>query len=394
MRLHIHSKGNDERYSDQANPLQVTPHNIVEAFTRRGKKRSINKGMSGIVAVLVGDAKPNPGISMEDQCGEAVIEYLDDVGLRYFLDHRVASFSGILQQWVDPKGNHNSLLHCVWSRAMCHVTCKTNSRALTDKRVGVYERAVTFEGADNLVEREPVSSQTHAHVERVCAGMAKHVSAMTDGNCTLSTFSSYWKVRSDGKIVFLWCSSLRSSSSTPTSSEEGRRGHPLLPSRPFSPVLSVPLEIDSKVKEEKDRPYACPISNMILSESDARHFVTYKMIIAEHDAMRMYRETYQGAAGPSSAMPKRPSSASFRPSSGRNPRQPPPGEAPPAGVPRRPTSASMQQRVCSGGGSDGSKDGQGGGVGIIPPLIAMWERLSDEAIYKRLTSDAVIPQPA
>lgn len=64
-----HSTRNPSRLSGPTSSRddpQVTPHNIVDTFTRK-KKRSIQKGMSGIVAVLVGDAKPNPGISEEDE---------------------------------------------------------------------------------------------------------------------------------------------------------------------------------------------------------------------------------------------------------------------------------------------------------------------------------------
>lgn len=314
------------------------------------------------------------------QVGDATIEYLDDVGLRYFLDHRVASFSGILQKWIDPKGNHNSVLHCVWSKAMCQVTCKTNSKALSDKRVGVYERAVTFEGAENLTTREPVSQQTYSHIEQVCANMASHVAQMAEG-CLLTTFSSYWKVRPDGKIAFLWCSSLKSTSSSRDDEYEGGRGHKLLPSRPFSPVMSVPHDVDSTVKTDKTRPYVCPVSNLVLSEADAKHYITYKMIIAEHDASSQHRAVYEDGRA-------RPSSASFRPSSGRTPRQPLPGEAPPTGVPHRPSSAKGAQHHTQQQAGAVADSGQLPETRGVPPLIQKWEMLRDESIYSRLTSDA------
>ena len=85
------------------NSQNVTPRNIVEAFTRK-RKRSINKVISEIIAVLVSDALPNPGFTEAELIGESRVEYLDEVGLRHFLDKRSPKFCGILQQWVDPKG--------------------------------------------------------------------------------------------------------------------------------------------------------------------------------------------------------------------------------------------------------------------------------------------------
>ncbi|KAJ1487228.1 hypothetical protein T484DRAFT_2253006 [Baffinella frigidus] len=123
------------------NQSNVTAHKILEAFS---KKTPVAKGARstqghGIIAVLV--------------------------TLRDFLDTRSRTFSGILQKWVDPKGQHNSMLHAAWTSKMCKVTCLTNVRSLTDRRASTYDRAVTFDGSDSHATRDPVSQQTQELVQ-------------------------------------------------------------------------------------------------------------------------------------------------------------------------------------------------------------------------------------
>jgi len=56
------------------NSNNVTPRNVLEAFTRRKTKRSVHHaGNSGIIAVLISDAHPNPNITEEDQVGSATV---------------------------------------------------------------------------------------------------------------------------------------------------------------------------------------------------------------------------------------------------------------------------------------------------------------------------------
>jgi hypothetical protein len=144
------------------NTANVTAKNILEAFSRRPAGRAArNKHQGhGIIAVLVSDPCPNAQVSEQDEVGEATTEYLDEISLRDFLDRRSRSFSGILQRWVEPKSKHNSMLHATWTTKVCRVTCLTNVRSLTDRVAPPCDRAVTFDGSDAHVRRDPVSGQT------------------------------------------------------------------------------------------------------------------------------------------------------------------------------------------------------------------------------------------
>ena len=193
---------------------------------------------SGIVAVLIADAAPNPGITAADDFGEATVEYLDEVLLRDFLERRAPQFSGLLQKWVDPQGAYNSVLHATWTPALCKVACRTNLRPLADRRCAMYDRAVTFDGAESQTRSDRVSDQTRERVARACAAVARHAALVTGGRCAIKGLTAYLKLRHDGRLVLLWCSSAQVAPPPPG-------GPPPLGARAYSPALVVPHESDS-----------------------------------------------------------------------------------------------------------------------------------------------------
>ena len=340
------------------NTQNVTPRNILDAFTRQRNRRSMQQGRSsGIVAVLIADAAPNPGITAADEIGEATVEYLDEVLLRDFLERRAPQFSGLLQKWVDPQGPHNSVLHASWTPALCRVSCRTNLRTLADRRCSMYDRAVTFDGADAQTRSDRVSDQTRERVVRACAGIARHAALVTDGRCVIKGLTAYLKLRHDGRLVLLWCSSAQLA---PATSD----GPPPLGARAYSPALIVPHEADERGRE-RARTYVCPVSNRVCREHDATAFISYRVIIAEWNA--------RFPADPAGQ-------ARHRPSSARHARSPPPPDTP-GGRPR-PASAR-----ASGDGA-----GEPGAAGLagekaIPPLIRRLENVGDADVYRRLLGD-------
>lgn len=375
------------------NSSNVTPRNILDAFTRRKTKRSVqHAGSSGIIAVLVSDAHQNDMITEEDQVGSATVEYLDEVLLRDFLERRAVKFSGILQKWVDPKGQNNSMIHATWTPTMCKVTCLTNVKSMSDRRSTMYERAVTFDGADSFTRRDPVSSTVHGHIAHLCKGISKHVSVITDAECDIQRSTSYFKVRHDGKVVYMWSSSLRVDSD--------RTAHALLGTRTYSPVMGVPHTMDTNFDMHRERNYVCPVSNKVCSWNEAKTFITYKMIIQEWNA-----HFPRDASGQENY---RPSSARFRPSSAGTPRQAPSGvvlRRSTSSRPGRPTDAD-----APGDAGVGAPDGQPAQVAgravytgrvshaapanqtltpqnCVPELIRKLENITDVELYRRLLKD-------
>lgn len=176
----------------------VTPRNILDVFTRRKGGRKTSRGAnSGIIAVLISEIVPkvpinddeNNSHNTETEEEAHTVEYLDEVLLRDFLDRRAASFSGILQKWVEPKGESNKTVSCNWSEEGCAVWCVANVKALADRRSPMQQRACTFDGPSDLWRREEVATAMGEAVEGLCLGIAKHCSLMTDGSCRPSSLT-------------------------------------------------------------------------------------------------------------------------------------------------------------------------------------------------------------
>ena len=241
------------------NRHNVTPRIILEAFTRRKSRSGFgNQKGSGILAVLISDAHPrdqSENITEQDQIGSATVEYLDEVLLRDFLERRSTTFSGLLQKWVDPKGQNNSMIHAIRTPKTCKVTCLTNNKSMSDRKSTMYERAVTFDGADSFTRRDPVSSAIQSHIAHLCSSMAKHVQSVTNSGCEIQGCTSYFKVRHDGKVTYMWSSSLRVKDHDDVDMP--------LTSRAFSPVMGVPHAIDTHFDITRQRNYVCPVSNKV-----------------------------------------------------------------------------------------------------------------------------------
>ena len=339
------SSVNEPGVIKRKNSSNVTPRNILEDFTKRKTKRSVHHASSsGIIAVLISDAHSTENITEEDQMGSATVEYLDEVLLRDFLERRAVKFCGLLQKWVEPKGQNNSMIHAIWTPTMCKVTCLTNNRSMTDRRCTMYERAVTFDGADSFTRRDPVSSTVHNHIAHLCSSIAKHVAVVTDEECEIQRSTCYFKVRQDGKVVYMWSSSMRVNS-------DGNTKMPLT-TRNYSPVMGVPHNVDIKHDVQRDRNYVCPVSNKVCQWSEAKTFITYKMIIQE------WNSHYPADAAGQDQY--RPSSARFRPSSADTP------QAPEAAYKHQPK---LTAHNC------------------IPELIRKLENISDFNLYRRLLQD-------
>ena len=79
-----------------------------------------------------------------------LIEYFDQHSFKVFLHQREKSLNAILQNFVQPKNQLNSLIKVQWSPQFCLLTRKTNKNMLSNQKVPIEDRIVTFEGAEHL----------------------------------------------------------------------------------------------------------------------------------------------------------------------------------------------------------------------------------------------------
>ncbi|DBA04069.1 TPA: hypothetical protein N0F65_009416 [Lagenidium giganteum] len=219
----------------------------------------------------------------------AIIEYFDIAALQEFLYRREKTHNGLLQQFVLPKGTSHATIRAIWSPKICLLERRINHKNLYDKRFSVYERAVTFDGADLHSRPEPVrGAMLPGEIQRLCEQVVDHVTQVSYHKYRISRMVLHLKVDADDKIWLLWCSSLRllnlhalSNASTP-----------IVP-RPLDMVsdATVPTHInfrhhhhlDDAQKDEKRRGFVLCTSCGKLTDQTKMLSTNYKAVL-EHFA--------------------------------------------------------------------------------------------------------------
>merc|ERR1712054_95457 len=77
------------------------------------------------------------------------MEYFDEQGLYDFLFNRQKEHNGIIQKFIDPKGKSNAIIRAIWSPKLCLLEQRVNLKPINDGRWDLYERCVTYEGAEH-----------------------------------------------------------------------------------------------------------------------------------------------------------------------------------------------------------------------------------------------------
>ncbi|CAK9085349.1 Small glutamine-rich tetratricopeptide repeat-containing protein beta [Durusdinium trenchii] len=172
----------------------LTNIRIEEAFTRK----SIG---SDIIAYYL-STNPDTGVT--------TIEYFDRATFREFLYNREKVNNGVLQKFIEPKGTKNVMIRGIWSPKILLLERRENLRHLTDSKYSLYERAVTYEGAEHHSKACPVrGSILPVSVQDVCKQVVQHVSEVSFRKFNISRMAVNFKVDGEGRIWLLWCTSLR-----------------------------------------------------------------------------------------------------------------------------------------------------------------------------------------
>jgi len=176
------------------NKSNTVSANIIKAFSAR--KESAASEICGYY------------ISNTEDTGTE-IEYVTYDNLGQFL-LRTKENNGIFQKWVDPKGPNNAVIQAVWLPQFCLLERRCNVRKISDRRVNVYERAVTFEGDEHHSEPKALNGTTlSARIGLICQAMVSHIAAVTNGRVQITRMVAHFKLAADDRIYFLWCSNIR-----------------------------------------------------------------------------------------------------------------------------------------------------------------------------------------
>lgn len=150
------------------------------------------------------------GIHVEGAVGKTTVEGHSLNSIKEFFKGRKHS-NGIVQRFVLPKGGRNTVIKAAWSPSMCLVERRVNIHRVSDKRVPMGDRLVTFEGPEHLSESSPLAPAAllGRKVQFLCNSITQHVLEVTRGHCRIASMVLHFKVDEDNKLWLLFCSSLR-----------------------------------------------------------------------------------------------------------------------------------------------------------------------------------------
>ncbi|CAN0454044.1 unnamed protein product, partial [Scytosiphon promiscuus] len=102
------------------------------------------------------------------------------------------------------------MVRAIWSPKMCLLERRVNSRQLHDRRYGIYERAVTYDGPDIYSNATPLrGSVLPTQVQRCCECIVAHVSEVLFKKTRICRMSLNFKIDSRDRVWLLWSNSIR-----------------------------------------------------------------------------------------------------------------------------------------------------------------------------------------
>ncbi|CBJ30686.1 conserved unknown protein [Ectocarpus siliculosus] len=112
------------------------------------------------------------------------------------------------------------MVRAIWSPKMCLLERRVNCRQLHDRRYGIYERAVTYDGPDIFSTACPLrGSVLPSQVQRCCESVVAHVSEVLFRKTRVCRMSLNFKIDSRDRVWLLWSNSIRLASEMPPGRE-------------------------------------------------------------------------------------------------------------------------------------------------------------------------------
>ena len=171
---------------------KLTAHHIKQAFLRKVSD-------SGIVASFI-------YISNSTR----TVEFFGVEELKQFLSYGKKAQEGILQKFVDPKDDKNTLIQMVWSPKICMFEYRGNLKDLYDLRYDMYERAVTFEGEEFHSRSLPIrGKEMKKYLQELITDLVEHIAVVSKNKIKINRMVLHFKLDINENLWFLRATSIR-----------------------------------------------------------------------------------------------------------------------------------------------------------------------------------------
>jgi hypothetical protein len=145
-----------------------------------------------------------------------MFDYMDVPTLRAFLyapPHSKQN-NGILQRWVDSKGDANTVLRVTWTPRHCEVVRRKSRRPLekgfVKKLAQLYRRVATFDGPESLSMEDPMSGEfPRSAVVKAAEAIVDHLQKAGRTPSKVARIQLYFKLDKLDRVWLMWCGSLR-----------------------------------------------------------------------------------------------------------------------------------------------------------------------------------------
>lgn len=340
----------------------MTNQKIYESFRKR------KNPTCEVVAYYISTRETDEGKEMTS------IEYFDDAGLQDFLFNRQKEHNGIIQKFIDPKGKSNAIIRAIWSPKLCLLEQRVNLKPVNDGRFDMYERCVTYEGAEHQSMNAPVRGiYLPSRLQTICDSIVDHVMRTSSQHYRISRMVLNFKLDHNNKLWLLWCSSMRLAADK------------YAVKKPFPVNISGDITVPDKFKDTvfrssnlsstyfKEKYFICPGSGEIVEASDSFE-ISYKTIISSWEDTRRKMRADLARSKSSLSATQTPMNRTLAP-----------------GVSRTPSPTSMSKALK---GTQDAPPSPGGTVcddgedSVIAPLLKVIDKDLTVERYKRLLGSA------
>lgn len=215
------------------------------------------------------------------------IEYFDARGLHDFLHNRDKIDNGFLQAFIPPKGRNHSIIRATWSPQVFMLERRVNNCNLNDRKFDMYERAATYEGAEDQSQLAPVTAKKLVQdLQAICNSIVQHIAVTSPHHLRISRMVCNFKLDAHERIWFLWCSSLRlmdkftGKTAMPVPLELGEL---LLPAKQWNPA-----QIQGQIPPIcKAQFFKCPNCTKTVAHR-CKCQITYKLAVVHYNPNKAY----------------------------------------------------------------------------------------------------------
>jgi hypothetical protein len=128
----------------------------------------------------------------DDENDVGKIEYMNAEQLENFLSYRTKCSLGLLQKYVECKGEKNRVFRVSWSAKFCWTEVATNVSKLNNDKIPLVDRLVTFEGPEHLSTQTAVNSEVlKLQLKTTCENIVDHFSDVSNGLYKIKRMVSY-----------------------------------------------------------------------------------------------------------------------------------------------------------------------------------------------------------